>query len=159
MTQIENRLSAVREQMAAAGVNALIVPRADEYLGEYIPEHHERLRWISDFTGSAGLVIVTAKKAVIFVDGRFRIACALKALLYCTEETGQIDQFQNAIRRPVPHCRMMMHDYERSRYHMIEKIGWRRIKLVNKLALFEPDPQNLSDATLSAYTKFLENWL
>ena len=68
-----DRLACVRQQMKARGLDALIVPRADEYLGEYIPERNERLRWISGFTGSAGVVIVFAERAAIFVDGRYTV--------------------------------------------------------------------------------------
>ena len=67
------RLACVRRQMTAIGLDALIVPRADEYLGEYIPECNERLRWVSGFTGSAGVVIVLADRAAIFVDGRYSV--------------------------------------------------------------------------------------
>lgn len=66
-------LAAVREILAERGVDALCVPRADEYLGEYIPEHNERLHWLTDFTGSAGMAIVLADRAAIFVDGRYTV--------------------------------------------------------------------------------------
>ena len=67
---ISDRLQALRAQLQQSGFDAIVVPRADEYLGEYIPEHNERLRWVSGFTGSAGAVVVTRDKAAIFVDGR-----------------------------------------------------------------------------------------
>ena len=59
--------------MAAADIQAFIVPRADEYLGEYVPAHNERLQWISGFSGSAGMAIILADRAAIFVDGRYTI--------------------------------------------------------------------------------------
>jgi len=68
-----DRLACLRRQMTETGLDALIVPRADEYLGEYIPECSERLRWVSGFTGSAGVVIVLAERAAIFVDGRYSV--------------------------------------------------------------------------------------
>jgi len=70
---IAARLAAVRDLMAEAGVDALVVPRADEYLGEYIPEDKERLRWISGFTGSAGMAVVLRERAAMFVDGRYTV--------------------------------------------------------------------------------------
>ena len=73
MKEIQDRLSAVRAEMVTADLDAFLVPRADEYLGEYVPEHNERLRWISGFSGSAGIVIVLSDEAVIFVDGRYTI--------------------------------------------------------------------------------------
>ena len=46
MTQpISERLNAVRAEMMTANIDAFIVPRADEYLGEYVPERNERLHW------------------------------------------------------------------------------------------------------------------
>ncbi len=68
-----SRLAAVRALMAQARYDALVVPRADEYLGEYIPRDKERLQWISGFTGSAGMALVLADRAAIFVDGRYTV--------------------------------------------------------------------------------------
>ena len=73
MDVIAQRLAAVRQEMQAAGCAALVVPRADEYLGEYIPAHNARLRWLTGFTGSAGFLLVTLDRAAIFVDGRYTV--------------------------------------------------------------------------------------
>src|ERR1700730_2723532 len=67
------RLRQLRAAMAAAGVDALLVPRADEYQGEYVPPAAERLAWLTGFTGSAGLAAVTPERAALFVDGRYRV--------------------------------------------------------------------------------------
>ena len=70
---IEQKLSWLRADMSAHDLEAYIVPRADEYLGEYVPPQNERLHWVSGFTGSAGAVIVLRDAAAIFVDGRYTI--------------------------------------------------------------------------------------
>ena len=70
---IEQKLAAIRAHMDTANLDAFIVPRADEYLGEYVPAHNERLLWCSDFTGSAGTVIILKDRAAIFTDGRYTI--------------------------------------------------------------------------------------
>jgi len=70
---IRQRLELLRTEMRARAIEALVVPRADEYLGEYLPERNERLRWASGFSGSAGLVIVLGDAAAIFVDGRYTV--------------------------------------------------------------------------------------
>jgi len=67
------RLAALRARLAEAGVDGFLVPRSDEYLGEYVPPSAERMAWISGFTGSAGLVIVLADCAVLFTDGRYTL--------------------------------------------------------------------------------------
>ncbi len=69
------RLEALRRALAIAGVDGVLVPRSDEFLGEYVPDSGDRLAWLTGFTGSAGLAIVLtgpeAPRAAIFTDGRY----------------------------------------------------------------------------------------
>ncbi len=66
------RLADLRVQMASAGVQGFIVPRADAHQGEYVAAHDERLQWLTGFTGSAGFCIVLPDVAGVFIDGRYR---------------------------------------------------------------------------------------
>ncbi|MCS6892419.1 MAG: aminopeptidase P family protein [Rhodovarius sp.] len=77
MTSAE-RLAALRAELAREGLDGFLIPRADEYLGEYVPPSAERLAWISGFTGSAGLAIVLKDRAVLFTDGRYTTQAALQ---------------------------------------------------------------------------------
>ncbi|WP_299491079.1 aminopeptidase P family protein [uncultured Shewanella sp.] len=70
---IATRLNAIRTEMANNDLDAFIVPRADEYLGEYVPAHNERLYWATGFTGSAGMAIILKGSAAIFTDGRYTV--------------------------------------------------------------------------------------
>src|SRR6202049_5407509 len=67
------RLERLRAQLASLGVDGFIVPHADEHQSEYLPASAERLAWLTGFTGSAGVAIVLADKAAIFVDGRYTL--------------------------------------------------------------------------------------
>jgi Xaa-Pro aminopeptidase len=67
----QNRLASLRAELARAGVDGFIVPRSDEYLGEYVPPSGERLAWLTGFTGSAGMAIVLPDRAAVFTDGRY----------------------------------------------------------------------------------------
>ena len=67
------RLAALRAELKARKLSGYIVPRQDEFQGEYVPAYAERLRWLTGFSGSWGLAIVTLKKAAIFIDGRYTI--------------------------------------------------------------------------------------
>ncbi len=70
------RLHALRAEMARRGLAGFIVPRADEHQGEYVAKRAQRLAWISGFTGSAGVAVILADKAAIFVDGRYTLQAA-----------------------------------------------------------------------------------
>jgi Xaa-Pro aminopeptidase len=70
------RVARLREVMAAHGIDGFIVPRADEYQGEYVPSAGQRLAWLTGFTGSAGLAIVFRDRAALFVDGRYTLQAA-----------------------------------------------------------------------------------
>jgi Xaa-Pro aminopeptidase len=67
------RVAATRAALTRTGLDAFLVPRADEHQGEYVPPAAERLAWVSGFTGSAGLAIVTQRRAALFVDGRYTV--------------------------------------------------------------------------------------
>ncbi|MGA7115946.1 MAG: aminopeptidase P family protein [Hyphomicrobium sp.] len=70
------RVAKLRDLMAAQKIDAFLVPRADEHQGEYVPPSAERLRWLTGFSGSAGLAAVTTRQAALFVDGRYTIQAA-----------------------------------------------------------------------------------
>ncbi|MDA0120570.1 aminopeptidase P family protein [Vibrio sp. T11.5] len=73
LTTTEQRLAAIREWLVQHNIDALLIPHEDEYLGEYVPAHNERLHWLTGFTGSAGAAVITQDKAAMFVDGRYTV--------------------------------------------------------------------------------------
>jgi Xaa-Pro aminopeptidase len=70
---IATRVGTLREALSRRSLAGFIVPRADEHQGEYVPANAQRLAWLTGFTGSAGLAIVLADRAAIFVDGRYTL--------------------------------------------------------------------------------------
>ena len=70
---IAPRLKALRAELTAAGLDAFLVPRADAHRNESVPASEARLAFISGFSGSAGLAIVGARKAGLFVDSRYTL--------------------------------------------------------------------------------------
>ncbi len=70
---LAERLALLRAELAARGLAGFVVPRGDEHQGEYVPQHSERLAWLTGFTGSAGAAAVLAESAAIFVDGRYTL--------------------------------------------------------------------------------------
>jgi Xaa-Pro aminopeptidase len=82
------RVARLRKRLASLGVDAVLIPRSDEHMGEYVPPSAERLAWLTGFTGSAGLAIIGAKKAALFVDGRYTLQAADQV------DTGTFDIIQ-----------------------------------------------------------------
>jgi len=70
------RVARLRDLIAQQKLDAFLVPRADEHQGEYVPPSAERLKWLTGFSGSAGLAAITRKHAALFVDGRYTIQAA-----------------------------------------------------------------------------------
>ena len=69
-------IAKLRAEMARRGFDGLIVPRADEHQGEYVPKSAERLAWLTGFTGSAGTAVILQTKAALVVDGRYTVQAA-----------------------------------------------------------------------------------
>jgi len=67
------RLAALRAELARRELTGFILPRADRHQNEYVPPSEQRLAWLTGFTGSAGVVVVLADRAVLFVDGRYTL--------------------------------------------------------------------------------------
>ncbi|WP_022728348.1 aminopeptidase P family protein [Fodinicurvata sediminis] len=69
----KSRLAALRAELRLRGLDGFVVPRSDEFQGEYVPASAERLAWLTGFTGSAGFAIVLSETAAVFVDGRYTL--------------------------------------------------------------------------------------
>jgi Xaa-Pro aminopeptidase len=70
------KITALRAELAAQGVDGLLVPMADEYQNEYVPARAQRIAWLTGFEGSAGLVVVLPERAACFTDGRYTLQIA-----------------------------------------------------------------------------------
>ncbi len=72
-SQGAGRLALLRAELNRRGLDGFLIPRADEHQGEYVPPGAERLKWLTGFTGSAGMAVVLKHGAALFVDGRYTL--------------------------------------------------------------------------------------
>lgn len=72
--KIIERLALLREEMDREHLAAYIIPSTDPHCGEYVPDHYQCRAWISGFTGSAGIAVVTRRAAALWTDSRYFIA-------------------------------------------------------------------------------------
>ncbi|MFC3531968.1 aminopeptidase P family protein [Vogesella facilis] len=71
MSQIPQRIAALRAAMQQHGIAASLIPSSDPHLSEYLPGYWQGRRWLSGFHGSVGLLIVTADFAGLWADSRY----------------------------------------------------------------------------------------
>lgn len=67
------RVMRLRDELKRRNLDGFIIPRQDEFQGEYVAPYAERLRWLTGFAGSWGLAILMRDRGAIFVDGRYTI--------------------------------------------------------------------------------------
>ena len=70
MKEIAQRVDALRKYMTSNGLDAFIVVSSDAHSSEYVADRWKSREWISGFDGSAGTVVVTQKKALLWTDSR-----------------------------------------------------------------------------------------
>ena len=75
-TEIQQRITSLRDAIAAQDLTAIIVPSADPHLSEYLPEYWQARLWLSGFTGSVGTLVVTADFAGLWTDSRYWVHAA-----------------------------------------------------------------------------------
>jgi len=67
------KINKLKKIIQNEGIDGYIIPKNDEFFGEYIPYCNDRLNFISGFTGSYGFALVLKNKNYLFVDGRYTL--------------------------------------------------------------------------------------
>ena len=70
---IRERIALLREELKREHLSAFIFPTSDPHNSEYTADHWKGREWISGFTGSAGIAVVTLKSAALWTDSRYFI--------------------------------------------------------------------------------------
>ncbi len=73
---IGRRLTILKKKFNSYGIDGYVVPKNDEFFSEYSLK--DRLRTISNFSGSAGYAVILKKKNYLFVDGRYSLQAQIE---------------------------------------------------------------------------------
>ena len=68
-----NKIDKLRKIIQQNNCDGYLIPKNDEYFGEYVPENKDRLKFISGFSGSSGLAVILKNRSYLFVDGRYTL--------------------------------------------------------------------------------------
>ena len=67
------KINKLRTKFKELNLDGYLIPKNDEFFSEYVPEHKDDLKFISNFSGSYGLALILKKNNFLFVDGRYTI--------------------------------------------------------------------------------------
>tara|TARA_B100001057_G_scaffold293901_1_gene293981 strand:- start:320 stop:2014 length:1695 start_codon:yes stop_codon:yes gene_type:complete len=74
------KINKLRKQFKDYDIDGYIIPKNDEFFSEYAKI--DRLRYISNFSGSAGYAVILKNKNYLFVDGRYTIQAKIESGRY-----------------------------------------------------------------------------
>ena len=74
-----NKLKKLKKIIKIHKLDGYLVPKNDEYFNEYVNKSVDRLKFISNFSGSAGFAIILKNKNYLFVDGRYTIQARIQS--------------------------------------------------------------------------------
>ena len=74
---IKNTIKSLRKKFKKNGIDGYVIPKNDEFFSEY--SKIDRLKIISNFTGSAGYAVILKNKNFLFVDGRYTIQAHIES--------------------------------------------------------------------------------
>ena len=60
-------------------LDGYIVPKNDEFFSEYVSENNDKLKLISNFSGSYGFALILKNKNYLFVDGRYSLQAKMQS--------------------------------------------------------------------------------
>ena len=74
-----NKIKKIRKFFKSYMIDGYLVPKNDEYFNEYISQSKDRLKFISNFSGSAGFALILKNRNYLFIDGRYTIQAQIQS--------------------------------------------------------------------------------
>ena len=74
---IKERLNKLKKKLNLLNLDGYVVPKNDEFFSEY--SQLDRLKIISNFSGSAGYAVILKNKNFLFVDGRYSLQAQIES--------------------------------------------------------------------------------
>ena len=140
---MNNKIKILRDKFKKYNIDGYIVPRNDDYFTEY--SKINRLKIISNFTGSAGVAIILKNKNYLFTDGRYTIQSQIESgknfKITNYEKLVNCDLFENLTLGIDP----KLFTYDKIKKSFTKK---NKIKLINNNLIDEIESQKINDDKL-----------
>lgn len=72
----KKELVLLQETMKKTGIDWYMIPTDDDHQSEYVGDYYKGRKWVSGFTGSAGVLVCGQEEAYLFTDGRYFVQAA-----------------------------------------------------------------------------------
>lgn len=68
---VKDRIASIKDALKKSRLDAYIISSSDPHQSEYVADHWKTREWVSGFTGSAGIVVITPDHAGLWTDARY----------------------------------------------------------------------------------------
>ena len=73
------KIKKLKKLLEEYDLDAYLVPKNDEFFNEYVPQYKDKLKFISNFSGSYGFALISKNKNYLFVDGRYTLQAKIQS--------------------------------------------------------------------------------
>ena len=73
------KIKKLRKLIEDLNLDGYVVPKNDEFFGEYVTKSKDNLKFISNFSGSFGFALILKKKNYLFIDGRYTLQAKIQS--------------------------------------------------------------------------------
>ena len=137
---MNKKIQTLRKKFKNYNIDGYIVPKNDDYFTEY--SRVNRLKIISNFSGSAGLAVILKKKNYLFTDGRYTIQSQIESgknfKIISYEKIINCDLFKGLILGVDP----KLITYDQAKKFFLKK---NKIKFINNNLVDEIESQKIKD--------------
>ena len=136
-----NNLEKLQKEISLNKVDFYVISTKDENLLEYTPNQNKRLQWLTNFTGTNGIALISKKKNIFFTDGRY-ILQAKKEIDSNFEIIDlQSENFFSFLQHNIKNKKMLI-DYRIFDIQFIKKL--KKVAELNSIKIYH-DKKNIID--------------
>ena len=73
------KINKIKKKINSLKLDGYIIPKNDEFFGEYVPEYKDNLKYLTNFSGSYGFALILKNKNYLFVDGRYTLQANIQS--------------------------------------------------------------------------------
>ena len=137
---MNRKIQILRKKFKKYDIDGYIIPKNDDFFGEY--SKINRLKIISNFSGSAGLAIILKNKNYLFTDGRYSIQSKIES-----GSNFHINDFKKLI-----NCKLFKNlnlgiDAKLFTYKLVKRffLKYNKIKIIDKNLIDEIEKPKIND--------------